>query len=353
VAGTVNTTDPDSGDSFAYALVTGDGDTDNDAFTVSSNTLRTVVMFDFEGRSTYSFRVRSMDRGGLSVEKAFAITVTDTNEAPSDITLSDSSVLKDQPANAVVGAFSTADPDRGNTCTYSSATGEGGSGNDCFTVSSSSLHTVAPFNFEGKSGYDIRVRSTDQEGLWFEKTFTITVADANEAPATPTNFLPTDAAVNEPPTVTFQTSAFSDPDSGDAHAASQWLIRRVAGSALVFDSDHDTPHLTSLSLAAGLLDYGATYDWQVRYKDAHGTWSGYSTATTFSTLAPTLTVTSDGYDILLSWLTNTRGFALEYALCLPTHDWTSALPPPVVAAGRNVVSNTLDRARAFYRLNKP
>ena len=33
--GTLTSTDPDAGDSFSYALVTGTGDTDNDSFNIS------------------------------------------------------------------------------------------------------------------------------------------------------------------------------------------------------------------------------------------------------------------------------------------------------------------------------
>jgi hypothetical protein len=51
-----------------------------------------------------------------------------------------------------------------------------------FTMDGDVLKTRRPFNFEQKSSYSIRVRSTDQGGLWFEKDFTITVTNVNEFP---------------------------------------------------------------------------------------------------------------------------------------------------------------------------
>jgi glucuronoarabinoxylan endo-1,4-beta-xylanase len=80
--GAFSTTDPDSGSTFTYSLVSGSGSADNTAFTVSSNTLRTGTSFDCETKSSYSIRVRSSDQFGLSLEEIFLVTVTNVNDAP-------------------------------------------------------------------------------------------------------------------------------------------------------------------------------------------------------------------------------------------------------------------------------
>jgi hypothetical protein len=79
---------------------------------------------------------------------------------------------------AVVGTFTTTDPDVGNTFTYSLASG--GADNVRFSIQGNELRTNAVFDFETKSSYSIRVRTTDQGGLFFERTFTITVTDVEE-----------------------------------------------------------------------------------------------------------------------------------------------------------------------------
>ncbi|NBX30252.1 hypothetical protein EBR04_07420, partial [bacterium] len=60
--------------------------------------------------------------------------------------------------------------------------GEGAADNGSFSIDGGVVKTAQAFNFEAKSSYSIRVRSTDQGGLATEKAFTITVTDVAEAP---------------------------------------------------------------------------------------------------------------------------------------------------------------------------
>ncbi|MFN9605344.1 MAG: cadherin repeat domain-containing protein, partial [Planctomycetota bacterium] len=182
VVGALSTTNPDGGNTFAYSLVTGAGDSDNGSFSISGNSLRATSSFDFETKSSYTIRVRSTDQGGLFTEKSFAITVTNVNETPTDIGLSSSSIAENAGANAVVGALSTTDVDAGNTFTYTLVAGTGDTDNGAFNIDGSNLQATSSFDFETKSSYTVRIRSTDQEGLVIEKIFVITVTDVNEAP---------------------------------------------------------------------------------------------------------------------------------------------------------------------------
>ena len=73
--GTFATTDPNTGNTFAYSLVTGDGSTDNASFMIDSGgILKTAALLDFETNSSRSIRVRTIDSGGLSYDKTFTIT---------------------------------------------------------------------------------------------------------------------------------------------------------------------------------------------------------------------------------------------------------------------------------------
>jgi hypothetical protein len=42
---------------------------------------------------------------------------------------------------------------------------------------------VGPFDYESQSSHSIRVRATDQGGLWYESSFSIAVTDGNDAPS--------------------------------------------------------------------------------------------------------------------------------------------------------------------------
>ncbi len=179
-------------------------------------------------------------------------------------------------------------------------------------------------------------------------------APANSAPAVPVNASPANGAANQSPTPALQSSAFSDPDAGDTHAASEWLVWR--GSTNVFDSGTDSVNKTNLVVPAGKLDYGTTYNWQVRYQDNHSLWGGYSTQTMFSTVVPTLgTLGTLGLDgkLVFVWPTNTAGFSLECVTNLTSTNWVPATPPPVMAGGAYVVTNTASGGMMFYRLHKP
>ncbi|HEX4611398.1 MAG TPA: cadherin domain-containing protein, partial [Urbifossiella sp.] len=136
VVGAFTATDPDTTpQTFSYALVTGAGDTDNASFTVVGDQFVLAVSPDFEAQSSYTIRVRVTDQGGLSFEKALAVTVTDVNESPTDLALSPAAVPENVPAGTVVGTLSAADPDTTpQTFTYTLAAGAGDTDNGSFTI---------------------------------------------------------------------------------------------------------------------------------------------------------------------------------------------------------------------------
>ncbi|MBL8063100.1 MAG: S-layer homology domain-containing protein [Anaerolineales bacterium] len=114
---------------------------------------------------------------GLAYTSGQTYTIT-KNFAPTDISLSASSVTENLPAGTEVGTFASTDPDVGNTFTYSLVSGTGSEDNAAFSISGNKLLTAQPFNFLNKNSYSIRVRSTDNDGLSFEKAFAISVIDA-------------------------------------------------------------------------------------------------------------------------------------------------------------------------------
>ena len=78
---TLSTTDPNSGDTFTYSLVSGTGDTDNSAFTISGNQLKINASPDYETKNSYSIRVRTTDAGGLTYEESLNLSVNDVDES--------------------------------------------------------------------------------------------------------------------------------------------------------------------------------------------------------------------------------------------------------------------------------
>jgi hypothetical protein len=180
VVGTLSTSDPDTNNTHTYTLVGGEGATGNASFDISGDLIIARESLDYETQSSYSVRIRSTDQGGLSTEKAFTINVTNVNEAPTDITLSNSSIAEKNSINDVIGTLSTTDTDAGDTFTYSLVGGTGSSDNASFDISGSSLIAKVVFDYDIKSSYSIRVRSTDSSGNTFENSFPITITDVNQ-----------------------------------------------------------------------------------------------------------------------------------------------------------------------------
>ena len=75
--------------------------------------------------------------------------------------------------------FAFADPSASNF-TYHFVSGSGSTDNAAFNISGNALRASSSFDFETKSSYSVRVRSTDQGGLYTEKVFTINVINTNE-----------------------------------------------------------------------------------------------------------------------------------------------------------------------------
>ncbi|WP_020476098.1 MBG domain-containing protein [Zavarzinella formosa] len=161
--------------------------------------------FDLFGNKTVTFRLNPMDADSRSSAfedpKTVIITLTDSsgtytlgdpsevtltildhdaNSAPTAVSLDNSSVPENAGANATVGTLSSTDPDTGNTFTYSLVSGTGDTDNGSFSISGDQLVTSPSFDYETKNSYSVRVRTTDQGGLYTEQAFTISVTDINE-----------------------------------------------------------------------------------------------------------------------------------------------------------------------------
>ena len=104
-----------------------------------------------------------------------------TASAPTNVSVSPTNIVENTPTGTTIGLFTS--EDRGsNTHTYSLVAGEGATDNTEFTISGNSLQSAQVFDYETKALYNIRVRTTDQTGLFFEKPFEISVTDIDEIP---------------------------------------------------------------------------------------------------------------------------------------------------------------------------
>ncbi|MFT7148380.1 MAG: hypothetical protein ACI82Q_000228, partial [Nonlabens sp.] len=176
--GSLSTVDPDAGDTFTLSFVTGTGSDDNSSFEISSGKLLAKSDFDFETKSSFSVRIKTEDAGGLSFEEVLAISVSNVNEAPTDILINTNAIDENQAIGTLIGTLSSIDQDNGDTFTYSLKVDI--EDNNSFGVDSDGLITAADIDFETKSVFTVTVTSTDAVGATFDKTLSINVNNVAE-----------------------------------------------------------------------------------------------------------------------------------------------------------------------------
>ena len=146
--------------------------------------------------------------------------------------------------------------------------------------------TIDSGRLNGNSTYYWQVRHQGNNGLWSLWSMETSFTARNRLPNQPDGVSPEDGASGIGLTPTLQSSAFSDPDVGDTHAASQWRITTTPGdySTPTFLSPELTSNLIQVTVDSGRLAGNTTYYWQVRHQDSQGSWSAWSEEKAFTTL---------------------------------------------------------------------
>ncbi len=97
-----------------------------------------------------------------------------TNNPPTDITLSNITINRGAGTNGIVGTLGTIDADASDTHTYSLITGVGSDNNGSFNISGTSLRVNDASSLSVGLKH-VRIRTTDNNGAFYERAFTITV----------------------------------------------------------------------------------------------------------------------------------------------------------------------------------
>ncbi|WP_392531283.1 lamin tail domain-containing protein [Nostoc sp. C117] len=272
------------------------------------------------------------------------------NNAPTDLSLNSTTVNENVPANTVVGTFSTTDPDTGNTFTYSLVAGTGDADNAAFAIANNTLQINASPNFETKSAYSIRVRSTDNGGLSLDKVLTIQVNNLNEAP---TAVVDTVSIAEDATTSNLYATLLSndtDPDSGDTKNI---IAVNTIGTKGTVTFDQNTQNLTYSASSFNSLSQGqtATDSFSYAIADSQGlqstaivnlTITGVNDAPTVQPLDDQIISTNKPFSFNVSnkFADPDRADTLSYsATDLPTGS--------SIVANTGVVSGTISQAGIF------
>jgi gliding motility-associated-like protein len=178
--------------------LTGGVDQVNFTINASSGALNFTTAPDFENpidagvNNTYIVVITATDLLNHITSQTLTVTVTNANDAPTNLALSQIYIYENNPPGTTIGFLSTIDPDAGDTFTYSLISGD----ISAFTISGKQLKAAISYKFDIKNTYNIRLRTTDAGGLTFEKDFKINILKAPEVTATG-NFSGT--AISTPP----------------------------------------------------------------------------------------------------------------------------------------------------------
>lgn len=170
---------------------------------------------------------------------------------PQDIFLSDQTLQENAGESFIVGSLSTTPPG-----VYTYAVLSGGP----FDISSDFLVTTADLDFESQNSYSVTIRSTNAVGQFLDKSFTITVTDANEQP---TDIALSSASIEEGNAINDVIGTFSatDPDAGDS-----FTYTLVSGTG---DADNGDFNISGTSLRAGIVfDYATQASFSIRVQVA-------------------------------------------------------------------------------------
>ncbi len=147
----------------------------------------TLASLIYQGQSNYTgadtLTITSIDSTGTSDTDSVSITVTPVNDAPTDLTLSNNSVVEHATNGTTVGMLNPSDADAGDTFTYQLTDNVGGRFAVNATTGQITVADGSLLHSEVVSSHDVTIRVTDSGGLTYDKTFTINLTDINEAPS--------------------------------------------------------------------------------------------------------------------------------------------------------------------------
>lgn len=203
--GYLKVTDPDEEDqatrTYKFELVSGDGADDNGSFEIDGNRLKAKVTLT---KLRYSVRVRVTDELGGTREFIIIIILVSVNKAPTNITISGSSVNEDKAAGTDVGTLTAVDGDSGDTHTWTLVSNPGNK----FKITGNKLQVNGTLDYETQKSYSLGIKVTDKGGLTYTKTIVITIVNVVEKATIDSGGTPIKVIEDAP--LTFTPKQFTD-----------------------------------------------------------------------------------------------------------------------------------------------
>lgn len=142
-----------------------------------------VLAFPVEAGKQYKLYSIAVDNtGNREPAKMEPDVILNFNQAPTDITLSDTIFQDDLEAGGFVGKLTSVDSEDEKTFTYALAEGDGAIHNDLFQITDDQLQVKNSFKCADEDVYKIRISTADNGGLSFSKSFVLHLQNVLEKP---------------------------------------------------------------------------------------------------------------------------------------------------------------------------
>lgn len=153
---------------------------DNGYFKITNDTLKTLNGLDYEEKSKYSIRLTATNSEGNSIKKDFDIKVTNANDAPNNIILTNNVLITNNKLGETIGILVASDQDVVDK-EFEFTLVESYKDNFSFGIVENTLKVRETF-VEASLKY-IKIRAADDAGSEFEKEFIIVIKE-EDAPVT-------------------------------------------------------------------------------------------------------------------------------------------------------------------------
>jgi hypothetical protein len=304
--------------------------------------------------TAYQARVRYRDNTGVwsvwSASQNFTTTSAGNNNPPATPTLTVSGITA---VAATLNGSPFSDPNPGDTHLSSEWQVDEQGGNWATLVANSGISTTNLTSFVATgltagTNYQARVRYRDNTNTASASSATVNFTTASAGTNSPPNAPTLSVSGVTANSATLTGSAFSDPDAGNTHGASEWQVDQQGGdwATLVASSGVTTTSLTSF-VGTGLTS-STSYQARVRYRDNNNAWSGWSGTQSFTAQPPappapvasvsvtptTATITVGG----ATQLTATARDAGGNVISGTAFTWTSSTPGVATVSGNGTTT---------------
>jgi VCBS repeat-containing protein len=221
---------------------------------------------------SFSVKVTATDTLGASTSSSFALTVANTNDAPTVAAIADQGSVEDTAWSLAIPASTFADVDVGDSLTITATRANGSALPNWLSFDATSrTFSGTPLNADVGT-LALKVTATDAAGASASSSFALAIANTNDAPVANADSITVDEDATTGNLWSVVLANDLDVDAGDVLVISSASATSALGSTVVFDAATRTLTYSADADSLDLLAPGvtATDSFSYTLRDASG-----------------------------------------------------------------------------------